>query len=116
MHPKQKLPLFPNNQFISCTIENVDSACVSRIGVRSIPARARGNDSGFFIRPHQPKSIPRVCRKSCCRTTAIYQQILHTSTPDCCLLASSIPCLSQRVNIQLLENVFTLYIREFQSV
>ena len=65
-HPKQKLPLFPNNQFISCTIENVDSAWVSRIGVRSIPARARENDSGFFIRPHQPKSIPRVYRKSCC--------------------------------------------------
>ena len=65
--PKQKLPLFPNNQFISCTIENVGSAWVSRIGVRSIPARARENDRGFFIRPHQPKSIPRVCRKSCCR-------------------------------------------------
>ena len=65
-HPKQKLPLFPNNQFISCTIENVDSAWVSRIGVRSIPARARENDSGFF--PSSPAQVRlRVCRKSCCR-------------------------------------------------
>ena len=65
-HPKQKLPLFPNNQFISCTIENVDSAWVSRIGVRSIPARARGNYRGFF--PSSPAQVhPRVCRKSCCR-------------------------------------------------
>ena len=116
-HPKQKLPLFPNNQFISCTIENVDSAWVSRIGVRSIPARARENDSGFFSVLTSPSPSPCVPKELLPdQDTAIYQQILHTSTPDCCLLASSIPCLPQRVNTQLLENVFILYIREFQSV
>ena len=42
--------------------------------------------------------------------TAMYEQTLHVSTPDRCLLVSSIPCLPQRVNTQPLENVFVLYI------
>ena len=113
-HSKQKLPLFPNNQFISCTIENVDSAWVSRIGVRSILARARGNDRGFFSVLASPSPSPCVPRELLPdQDTAIY---LHTNTSDCCLLASSIPCLPERVDTQLLENVFILYIREFQSV
>ena len=109
--PKQKLRL--NNQFISHIIENVGSERVSRIGVQSIPTRARGDARGFFSVLTSPSPSPCVPKELLPdQDTAIYEQTLHISTPDCCLLDSSIPYLPQRVNTQLLEQcVYSLHPR-----
>ena len=111
-HPKQKLPLFPNSQFISHIIENVGSECVSRIGVRSTSPHVRGETLADFF-PSSPAQVHlRVCRKSCCRikTQPFTNRLSTSALRIAAYLPHPYPTSHSASTPSFLSNVFILYI------
>ena len=109
--PKTEVALFPNNQFISHIIENVGSERVSRIGVQSIPTRARGDARGFF--PSSPAQVHlRVCRKNCCRikTQPFTNRLSTSALRIAAYLTRPYPTSHSASTPSFLSNVFILYI------